>query len=87
MRIIIIGREFSEYDREVREWTRELTERTGREVEKIDPDSIEGEGFCRARDITQYPTVVVMMDDGGDVEQWSGTPLPAIDDVMSYFLN
>ena len=83
MRVVIVGREFSEYNREVREWTREFSERTGVEVEEIDPDSTEGESFCRSRDVVQYPTIIVETDDGRDVFSHVGTPLPAIDEAAS----
>ena len=85
MRVIIIGREFSDYNREVREWTREFKERTGTEVEELNPDSKEGEAFSRARDIVQYPTVVVEDEAGGTIlAEFRGTPLPSIDEVFSY---
>lgn len=86
MRVVIVGREFSEYNREVREWTREFSERTGVEVEELDPDSTEGESFCRARDIVQYPTIIVETDEGRDAFSHAGTPLPAIDEAASFVL-
>ena len=88
MRVIIIGREFSDYNREVREWTREFKERTKIEVEELDPDSGEGEDFCRSRDIVEYPTLVIEDEARGTVlAEFRGTPLPQIDEVMSYLLN
>lgn len=85
MRVIIVGREFSDYNREVREFKREFEDRTGVEVEEIDPDSPEGTSFCEARDIVQYPTVVVSDDDGSKVmAEFKGTPLPMLDEVAAY---
>ncbi len=88
MRVVIVGREFSEYDREIREWEREFFQRTGREVERLNPDSSEGEAFCRARDIVEYPTVVVEDEvRGAVVQDFRGAPLPAIDDIITYLIS
>ena len=88
MRVVIVGREFSEYDREIREWEREFFQRTGREVERLNPDSSEGETFCRARDIVEYPTVVVEDEvRGAVVQDFRGAPLPAIDDIITYLIS
>ncbi len=87
MRIIVVGREFSEYDREVREWIKEFEERSGREVERLNPDSSEGEAFCRARGIVEYPTVVVEDETRGAVVQdFKGRPLPAIEDALCFVI-
>lgn len=86
MRVVVVGREFSDYDREVREWVREFEERTRIEIERIDPDTTEGESFCRARDILEYPTIVVETEDGRIVFEHGGTPFPAIDEAASFVL-
>ena len=86
MRVVIVGREFSDYNREVGEWTRECFERTGIEPEELNPDSGEGESFCRSRDIVQYPTIIVETDEGREVFSHVGTPLPAIDEAASFVL-
>ena len=88
MRVVIVGREFSDYNREVREWTREFFERTGIEPEELNPDSGEGESFCRSRDIVEYPTVVVEDEvRGAVVQDFRGAPLPAIDDIITYLIS
>ena len=84
MRIVVVYKEFSDYAREVEEWIHEFEHRSGRDVEKLNPESPEGEGFCVARDIVQYPTVAVVDDDGKTYGVWTGTPLPMIDEVMGY---
>ena len=86
MKITVVFKEFSDQAREVFEWTSEFEHRTGKEIEKVDPESREGEGYCQARGIMEYPTVVVEADDGKVVEQWSGQPLPQIDTVCAYMV-
>ena len=84
MRVILVFKERSEAAREAFEWMEEFKRRTGREVEQLDPETREGEEFCQARGIMEYPTLVVAVDDGNVVEQWSGRPMPIIDDIMAY---
>lgn len=85
MKVFVVGREASDYGREVRDWMRDYERATRVQPEWMDPDSPEGERFCRAREIMQYPTVVVVDEDMGRVvEMWPGTPLPPIDTVSYY---
>ncbi|MBQ6147536.1 hypothetical protein IJI70_01705 [Candidatus Saccharibacteria bacterium] len=84
MRVVVIGKEFSEYNREVEDFMRDFEARTGVEVERINPETKEGETFCRARDVVQYPTVIVETEEGKILGEYRGTPLPGIDEVFSY---
>ena len=84
MRVVVVYKDFSDYSREVHEWMDEFTRRSGRSVEEVDPESMDGETFCRARDIVEYPTIVVIGDEGKTYEQFSGRALPQIDTVMAY---
>ena len=84
MKVTVVCKEYSDHARIVDEWRNEFERRTGRTVEKIEPESLEGESFCRARGIMEYPTIIVEADDGKVLEQWSGRELPTIDTVMSY---
>ncbi len=84
MRIVAIYHEYSDHAREVVEWIDQFERRSGRTVEQIDPDTPDGETFCAAREILQYPTITVTDDDGKPYEIWSGSPLPVIDEVMGY---
>ena len=86
MRIVVVFKEQSEYGREAIEWIDEFEKRTSKEVEQMDPETVEGEGFCQARDIVRYPAVVVCGEDGRVVEQWMGSPMPVIDDVMAFMI-
>lgn len=60
MRIVVVVKKQSEYFREADEWRVEFSRETGQTVEIVDPETIEGEIFASARDIMQYPCVVVL---------------------------
>lgn len=83
--MVCVWREKSDYGRTVEEWLTEFERRTGKEIESIDPDTKDGEGFCRAYDVVEYPTILALNDDGSVLSTWRGTMLPLFDEV-SYWL-
>ena len=87
MKVIVVYKEGTEMVREAEEWIRIFEQVSGREVERINPDSKEGEAFCEARGIMIYPTVVTVGDEDGKVfGQWSGSPMPVVDEVLGYLV-
>ena len=86
MRIVVVYKPFSDTAREVEEWIHEFEHRTGSEIETLDPEMPDGESFCVARDIVEYPTIVAADSDGKTYETWAGRPLPVIDEVISYIV-
>ncbi len=86
MRVVIIWRDESEHGRSVREWLRDLERRTGRSLESYSPDEPSGESLCRAYDITMYPTIMALDNDGRMMQMWRGGMLPKIDDVSYYLI-
>ena len=86
MRVLVVFKEYSDKAREVFEWIEEFERRSGRKVEKMNPESKDGESFCVAHDIVEYPTVLAIGEDGKVYEQWSGVPMPQIDTVMGYMV-
>ena len=81
MRMVCVWRRESDYGRMVEEWLREFEQRFNVEIETVDPDSRDGEGFCRAYDIVEYPTLVALADDGSVLAIWRGQMLPTFDEV------
>ena len=88
MRAVIIWREESEYGTTVKEWLREFYRRTGKELESYSPDEAEGESLAHAYDLTDYPVIMIIDNDGKLLQGWSGMDpsLPRIDDVNGYML-
>jgi hypothetical protein len=86
-RVVIVWRDNTDYSRQVIDWLREFHRRTGKELESIDPDTREGISFITAYDIVEYPTIIAIQGDKGQVmDMWRGLPLPKIDDVNFYTL-
>lgn len=84
MRVVCVWKDNTDYAREVTDWMTEFHRETGKEVESLDPESIEGEIFVRSRDMLEYPSVVALADDGAVLHEWKGTPLPQFDEVLYY---
>ncbi len=81
MRVVCVWRRSSDYGRMVEEWLRDFERKTGVEIEELDPDTGEGESFCRAYDVVEYPTIVAIDNNGGTLATWWGQMLPTFDEV------
>lgn len=84
MRVSILYRPNSESERSVSTFQRDYQLRTGNSVELVSLDTPEGDNLAKIYDVTRYPAVLVMSDDGGLQQLWQGEPLPLINDVSGY---
>ena len=81
MKAVIIWRRESDYGRTVEDWIRDFAVIAGREIEEVDPDSIEGQGLVEVYGVVEYPTILGMDDSGKVLESWRGLPLPRLNEV------
>jgi len=84
MRTVIIYKDETDYARTVTDYLRDFERQTGHTLETLNPDSTEGDLFCRAYDIVEYPTVIAISDDSVMQNMWTGLPLPTISEVSFY---
>ncbi len=84
MRVVIVYKNDSEHARPVLDFLRDFERQTGHKLDTLEPESIEGEMFCRTYDIIQYPTVIALSDDSLMQNTWAGLPLPTISEVSFY---
>ena len=84
MKVFVVYRQESDHAREVTNFLRDFSSQTGRVIEEIDPDSREGDSFCRTYDIVEYPTLIAIDDSGVMQHLWRGRPLPTINEVSFY---
>jgi len=84
MRVVVVFRDNTDYARDVLTFLRDFEHQTGRKLETKDPDDLQGEMFCRAYDIVEYPTVIAISDSGVMQNTWRGLPLPTISEVSYY---
>jgi len=87
MRMVFLYRFQSEYSTEVENFCREVERRYPNfKAEKLDIDTKEGDQLATTYDITSYPTILALKDDGQLIQMWVGMPLPTIDEIVSYNL-
>ena len=87
MRVVCLYKRETDYGREVEEYLTDLGRMATRtQCEVLNPETIEGEMFARARDIVRYPAIVAVDNNGSVVQEWIGLPLPSMDEV-AYYLN
>lgn len=84
MKVVVVYKSASEHARSVTEWLREFERRTGRHIDELDPETREGESFCRSYDIVEYPTLIALDDSGVVQNLWRGTMFPTISEVSYY---
>lgn len=84
MKVVVVWRDNTEYARSVATFMDDFARQTGRVLEQLDPDTKDGESFCRAYDIVEYPSIVALSDDGHLQQLWKGATLPTISEVSYY---
>ena len=87
MRVIVLYRPNSEHERSVTTFQRDYQFRTGNPVELVSLDTPEGDGVAKVYDVTSYPAVLVLAEDGSIQQLWQGEPLPLINDVAGYAIH
>lgn len=84
MRVVVVYKAASDYTRTVDSFCEDFARQTGRVLEALDPESLEGELFCRTYDIVEYPTIIALSNDGQIQNMWNGTVMPTISEVSYY---
>lgn len=84
MRVVAVCKDSQDYTRAVESFLNDFTRQTGATIETLDPESAEGEMFCRAYDIVEYPTIAALSNDGQLQNMWRGATLPTISEVSYY---
>lgn len=85
MKAVILYRPKSEHSRQVEEYVRDFVraQPTTRRVETIDVDTREGTAIAELYDVTQYPTVLALSNDGSLLNSWMGK-FPLMDELAYY---
>ncbi len=84
MRIAVLYRTNSEHERQVTDFERDFQSRTGRSVELLDVNTVEGDAMAKTYDILRYPTVLAIANDGNLLQMWQGDYMPLINEVSYY---
>jgi len=86
MKILALYRPETDHERLVLDYQRDFEYRTGKKIELISLDTIEGDTKARLYDVTQYPAILAVTDAGVLKQLWQGEILPLMNDVQAYLL-
>lgn len=87
MKVIVIYRSNSEHGRKTEEFIHDFSRRyPGHPLEALNIDGREGDAAARLYDVTRYPAILVLQNDGTLSMMWQGESLPLIDEVAGYLL-
>jgi hypothetical protein len=85
MKTVIVYRPNSEHGRKVEEFVHEYTRRyPAHRLEVMNIDSRDGSAIASLYDITSYPAILALNDDGSASMVWQDEMLPLLDDVAGY---
>lgn len=74
----------SEQERQIIDFEREYTMRTGHSFDKQNIDTKEGANLAKLYDVTAYPAFLAISDDGVLQQMWQGEQMPLINEVSYY---
>jgi hypothetical protein len=85
MKVVILYRPYSEHGRRIEEYVHEFKSRNNQtKVELLNIDTRDGSSMASLYDIVQYPSIIVVQNNGAVQKIWAGDELPLIDEVASY---
>ena len=85
MKINFLYRFVGEHSTEVSGFIRELKQRyPSADAVELDLNTREGSAQASLYDVTNYPAILALREDGQLAQVWQGTPFPLIDEVISY---
>lgn len=70
MKAAILYKPNTESESSVQEYVRGFEHQTGRKIELIDAESVEGVQKAITYDVLQYPAIVALREDGSFIEAW-----------------
>jgi hypothetical protein len=85
MKVVIIYRPVSEHATSVESFVRDFKQRNPTiEVELLNADEREAIAKAEVYDLTSYPAILAMTNDGQLLKHWQGEQLPLMNEVASY---
>lgn len=86
MKLVILYHDKSEYSRPIEDFAEDCRKKTSKQIETLSLETREGDALASLYGPLEYPSILVIRDDGQLVKGWQGGSLPIIDEVMG-FLN
>lgn len=88
MRIIILYHPASDHGRTIEEYVHEFGIRNPEvSLEGMSVDTREGAVMASTYDVTMYPCMLALREDGSLAQVWQGLPLPLMNEVAYFAFN
>lgn len=85
MRVVALYHPKSDHEGMVLDYIRDYHMRScGKEIEPISLETIEGSSMAELYDVTNYPAILTLSDDGQLQHFWQGIPLPLMNEIDAY---
>ncbi len=84
MKVTILYRPNSEFARSVEEFSHDIARQQNITPELVSIDTREGAAMASIYDITSYPAIMALRDDGGMAQLWMGERLPLMNEVAAF---
>ena len=84
MKVVVLYHPNSEQDGIVQDFAHDYERFKNRKLELVSLDTTQGADYARLYDITQYPAILAISDDGSMQRLWQGMPLPLMDELDYY---
>ena len=84
MKVIVLYRPNSEWARTVETYAQDFERQRGKKLELVSLDTPDGASTARLYDVTAYPAVIALRDNGEMMNMWQGEHLPLMNEVAGY---
>lgn len=84
MKVIALYHPNSEWARNVEDYARDFEHQRGKKVELLSLSVREGSVMASLYDVTRYPALIALRDNGEMLALWQGEQLPLMNEVAGY---
>ena len=84
MRAVVLYHPKSDHGGIVEDYAHDFKRFKGRQLELLSLETRDGWSMASLYDVTSYPAILALADDGKVLKLWQGMPLPLMDEVQSY---
>jgi len=84
MNVRVLYHPNSEFARRVEDYARDFEHQRGKKIELLSLDTPEGSDMAKLYDVTSYPALVAVRDNGEMLALWQGDQLPLMNEVAAY---
>lgn len=84
MKVVVLYHPSSEHARAVEEFVRDFTYQTDKKLELLSLESRDGSAMAALYDVTKYPAILALSNNGSLLRMWAGPVLPLINEISYY---